>query len=76
MRNRIREHLARLTAGLSDVWRVLVCHVQGSLAEARKLSWEDLRRGFSFNFAMTLVNLALFTYFVWGSTILTGCMTA
>ena len=66
MRKKTLEQFARLAAGLSGVWRVLVCHAQEVMAESRKLSWEDLRRGFSVNFGMTLLILAMFTYFVWG----------
>ena len=66
MRKRILQRCARYAPILSSVWRFLVCHLQDVISEFRKLSREDLRRGFSVNFAMTLVNLAMFTYFVWG----------
>ncbi len=66
MRKKTLGHFARYATVLSGVWRVLVCYAHGVMSEARKLTWEDLRRGFSVNFAMALLNLALFTYFVWG----------
>ncbi len=66
MRKRILEHSARQAAILVGVWRLLVRHATDIMSEFRRLSPEDLWRGFSVNFAMTLLNLALFTYFVWG----------
>ena len=36
------------------------------ISEARKYSWEDLRRGVTANFVMTLLSLAMLTYFIWG----------
>ena len=66
MRKKILEHCARYAAILSGVWRLLVCHAQAAISESRKLSREDLRRGFTVNFVMTLLNLAMLTYFIWG----------
>ena len=36
------------------------------ISEFRRLSREDLRRGFTVNFGMTLLVLAMLTYFIWG----------
>ena len=66
MRKKILEHSARYTAILFGLWRPLVCHVQDIISESRKLSWEDLRSGFTLNFVMTLLILAMLTYFIWG----------
>ena len=66
MRKKVPEHSARYRAILYGLWRLLVCHVGDIISESRKLSWEDLRRGFTVNFVMTLLNLAMLTYFIWG----------
>ena len=66
MRKKILEHCNRYTPILSGVWRLLVCHAQDVISELRELSWQDLRKGFTVNFVMTLLNLAMFTYFIWG----------
>ena len=44
----------------------LICHARDVIAKSRELSWEDLRRGFSPNFVIGFLNLAMFTYFIWG----------
>ena len=66
MRKKILKHRARYAAILSDVWRLIECHGRDVIAESRRLSREDLRRGFTVNFVMTLLVLAMFTYFIWG----------
>ena len=66
MRKKILKHRARYAAMLSDVWRLIECHGRDVIAESRRLSREDLRRGFTVNFVMTLLVLAMFTYFIWG----------
>ena len=66
MRKKILEQRARYAAILSAVWRLLKCHTQDIITESRKLSWEDFRRGFTVNFVMTLLVLAMLTYFIWG----------
>ncbi len=66
MRKKILEYSARYRAAFLWLWRLLLCQVQDIVSESRKLSWEDLRRGFTVNFMMTLLNLAMFTYFIWG----------
>ena len=66
MRKKILQHSARYTAILFRLGRPLVCHARNVIAEFRKLSQEDLRRGFTLNFGMTLLNLAMVTYFIWG----------
>ena len=69
MRKRILEHSARYKAILFRLGRPLVCHAQDIISESRLLSREDLRRGFTANFVMTLLILAMLTYFIWGLTI-------
>ena len=49
MRKKSLEHLARCATILSGVWQFLVCHAQDVMSESRKLSREDLRRGFTVN---------------------------
>ncbi len=44
----------------------LICHARDVIAKSRGLSGEDLRRVFSINFMMSLLNLAMLTYFIWG----------
>ena len=66
MRKKILDHGARYAAVLSGVWRLLVCHTKDVISESRRLSREDLRRGFTVNFVMTLLGLAILTYFIWG----------
>ena len=66
MRKKSLEHSIRYAAILSGVWRLLVCHAQDIISESRKLSREDLSRGFTVNFVMTLLILAMLTYFIWG----------
>ena len=39
---------------------------QDVISEARKYSWKDLRRGVTANFVLTLLSLAILTYFIWG----------
>ncbi len=65
-RKKILQHSAKYTAVLFRLGRPLVCRARNVIAEFRKLSREDLRRGFTVNFGMTLLNLAMFTYFIWG----------
>ena len=36
------------------------------IVKARRPSWQDLRRGLTPNFVMTLLILAMLTYFIWG----------
>ena len=66
MRKKTLQHSARYTAILFRLGRPLVCRARNVIAEFRKLSREDLRRGFTVNFGMTLLNLTMFTYFIWG----------
>ena len=66
MRNKILQHSARCVDILSRFGRLLVRYAQDMISESRKLSWEDIRRGFTANFVMTLFSLAMFTYFIWG----------
>ena len=39
---------------------------QDMIPKDRRPSWEDLRRGFTPNFVMTLLGLTMLTYFIWG----------
>ena len=41
-------------------------YVQNTIVDWRKLSWKDLRRGVSRDFVLTLLSLAMLTYFIWG----------
>ena len=66
MRNNILGNLTQCRAILFTLGRLLARHAQGVISESRKLSREDLRRGFTVNFVMTLLNLAMLTYFIWG----------
>ena len=62
----IQKRLARSTATLSEVRRELMRHVKNTISEWRRLSWKDLRRGVSPDFVLTLLSLAILTYFIWG----------
>ena len=66
MHKKIHEHSARYVVVLLGLGRLLVRHAQSVISELRGLSREDLRRGFTVNFVMTLLNLAMLTYFIWG----------
>ena len=66
MRNRIHQHSARYLAVLSGLGRLLTGHAREMISEFQRLSREDLRRGFTVNFRMTLLILAMLTYFIWG----------
>ena len=41
-------------------------HVQSTIADWRRLTWGDFRRGFSGDFVLTLLGLAILTYIIWG----------
>ena len=62
----IRQRLARSLAALTEVRQALMPHVQDTIADWRRLSWKDLRRGVSGDFVLTLLILAMLTYFIWG----------
>ena len=66
MHKKILAHDARYVAVLLGLGRLLVRHAQSMISELRGLSREDLRRGFTVNFVMTLLVLAMVTYFIWG----------
>ena len=66
MRKKIFQLSTRYAAILFGLWRLLVGHAQDIISESRKLSRKDLRRGFTVNFGMTLLILAMLTYFIWG----------
>lgn len=66
MRKNIIRHSARYAAVLSGLGRRLARHAQGMISGIQRPSREDLRRGFTVNFGMTLLLLALITYFIWG----------
>ena len=66
MHKKILAHYARYVAVLLGLGRLLVRHAQSMISELRGLSREDLRRGFTVNFVMTLLVLAIVTYFIWG----------
>ena len=72
MRKRILQHLARCVAILIGLViliglrRLLVCRDQYVVAKSRRSSWQDLRRGLTTNFVMTILILAMLTYFIWG----------
>ncbi len=65
MRKKILEHFSQHAAVLSSARRFLVCRAQYVISELRGLSREDLRRGFTVNFVMTLLILAMLIYFIW-----------
>ena len=44
----------------------MMLQVQNTITDWRKLSRKDLRRGVSGDFVMTLLSLAIITYFIWG----------
>ena len=62
----IQERLARSLAALTEVRQALMPHVQNTIADWRRLSWQDFRRGVSRDFVLTLLSLAILTYFIWG----------
>ena len=62
----IQECLARVLTALTDVRQALMPHVQNTIANWRRLSWQDFRRGVSRDFVLTLLSLAMLTYFIWG----------
>ena len=47
-------------------------HVQNTIADWRRLSWKDFRRGVSRDFVLTLLSLAMLTYFIWGFDYIEG----
>ena len=50
----------------------MILHVQNTIAGWRKLSRKDLRRGVSCDFVLTLLTLAMLTYFIWGFDYIEG----
>ena len=62
----IQERLARSLSALAKVRQTLLPHVQDTIEDWRKFSWKDLRRGVSRDFVLTLLSLAMLTYFIWG----------
>ena len=66
MRRKIHEHCAGYVAFLSGSGQSLMCHARDMISEFRRYSWKDLRRGVTANFVMTLLILAMITYFIWG----------
>ena len=68
----IQERLARSVAALTEVRQALMPHVQNTIADWRRLSWKDLRRGVSRDFVLTLLSLAMLTYFIWGFDYIEG----
>ena len=62
----IQERLARSLAALTEVRQALMPHVQNTIANWRRLSWQSFRRGVSRDFVLTLLSLAILTYFIWG----------
>lgn len=66
MRKKIPELCISYAASLSGVWLLLMCNAKDVLSESRKLSRQDLRRGFTINFLLTLLILGLLSGFIWG----------
>ena len=66
MFNGIQDRLARSLVVLTEVRQATMLHVQNTVAGWRKLSRKDLRRGVSRDFVLTLLSLAILTYFIWG----------
>ena len=68
MRKKLLEHIARYVAVLSGLRPLRSDNpkTKDKTSESRRLSWGDLRRGFTVNFVMTLLSLAMITYFIWG----------
>ena len=62
----IQDRLARSLTALTEVRQALMTYVQNTIVDWRKLSWKDLRRGVSRDFVLTLLSLAMLTYFIWG----------
>lgn len=48
-----------------ELSKSLESRLKAEIAEVRKYSWKDLRRGVTVNFAMTLFILVMFSYFIW-----------
>ena len=66
MRRQIHKRCVGYVALLLGLRHPLMCRAQAMISEARKYSWKDLRRGVTANFLMTLLSLAMLTYFIWG----------
>ena len=66
MRRHIYEKGGRCVAILLELRQPLMRPVQNMVSEARGYSRRDLRRGVTTNFVMTLLTLAMLTYFIWG----------
>lgn len=66
MLSRIQELFVEILAALTKVRQQCLSHLQSTIADWRRLSWKDLRRGFTVNFVMTLLIMAILTYFIWG----------
>ena len=68
----IPERLARSLTALTEVRQALMPLVQNTIADWPRLSWKDLRRGVSRDFVLTLLSLAMLTYFIWGFDYIEG----
>ena len=68
----IQERLARSVAALTEVRQALMPHVQNTIADWRRLTWKDLRRGVSRDFILTLLSLAMLTSLIWGFDYIEG----
>ena len=66
MRRQIYEKGGGCVAILLGLRQSLMRRAQDMVSEARRYSWTDLRRGVTANFVMTLLALAMLTYFIWG----------
>ena len=62
----LQERFAESVATLAEGRQALIAHVQNTVADLRRLTWKDLRRGVSRDFVLTLLSLAMLTYLIWG----------
>ena len=62
----IYERFLGCVVHLADKGHSLVRHVQSTISGVRSPSWNDLSKGFSIDFGLTLLILGQISYFIWG----------
>ena len=65
MSSQIKEQFARSVASVQEIRQALMRHLQKGISDLRRPRREDLRKGFSWDFAQAMAILALFTYLMW-----------